>query len=312
MIGDEFEWYKDDQGRQAFREVEGTEKEWPCQLVLLAMGFLGPEKRGAIAELGLALDPRGNVKCDAEYMSSVEGVFAAGDLRRGQSLVVWAIHEGREAARAVDKYLMGVSYLPSVNAGDFACALKSGIQPSTRLEPGKDRVANLAIARRILMDTVVLPIRLRFRRGHSPCRVPSGSCAGNRGSRAWARYRCPLRHGRRIAPASVRRAGADCGGTASASGRWRNSSRRRPVSQPVERAASRQFVFRFRRPEYLRPMIRNGSASPRSWPRIVSSVAEKTSLGPRKIVAKSGGFARVDVAVIAGKVELRLAPSPSA
>ena len=64
--------------------------------------------------------PRGNVKCDANYQSSVDGVFAAGDLRRGQSLVVWAIHEGREAARAVDKYLMGVTHLPSVNAGDFA------------------------------------------------------------------------------------------------------------------------------------------------------------------------------------------------
>ncbi len=84
------------------------------------MGFLGPEKKGAIADLDLALDGRGNVKCDANYMSSVDGVFAAGDIRRGQSLVVWAIHEGREAARAVDKYLMGVSYLPSVNAGDFA------------------------------------------------------------------------------------------------------------------------------------------------------------------------------------------------
>src|SRR5258708_32859028 len=102
------EWYKDGQGRQAFREVEGTEKEWPCQLVLLAMGFLGPEKRGAIQELGLELDPRGNVKCDANYMTSVEGVFAAGDLRRGQSLVGWAISEGREAARAVDNRLMAV------------------------------------------------------------------------------------------------------------------------------------------------------------------------------------------------------------
>src|SRR6185312_12874039 len=114
------EWYFDANGRQTFREVEGTEKVWPCQLVLLAMGFLGPEKRGAIEELGLELDPRGNVKCNAEYMSSVEGVFAAGDLRRGQSLVVWAIHEGREAARSVDKYLMGVTHLPSAGAGDFA------------------------------------------------------------------------------------------------------------------------------------------------------------------------------------------------
>lgn len=114
------EWVKDDGGRLSPREVPGTEKVWPAQLVLLAMGFLGPEKRGAIEQLGLELDPRGNVKCNAEYMTSVPGVFAAGDIRRGQSLVVWAIHEGREAARAVDKFLMGVTHLPSVNAGDFA------------------------------------------------------------------------------------------------------------------------------------------------------------------------------------------------
>ena len=98
------EWVKDDQGRQTFKEVPGTEKIWPAQLVLLAMGFVGPERSGPIEQLGLALDPRGNVKCDERYMASVEGVFAAGDMRRGQSLVVWAIHEGREAARAVDKF----------------------------------------------------------------------------------------------------------------------------------------------------------------------------------------------------------------
>ena len=114
------EWTKDASGRQVFKEIPGTEKHWPCQLVLLAMGFVGPEKRGPIEQLGLELDPRGNVKCDDAYMTSVSGVFAAGDMRRGQSLVVWAIHEGREAARAVDKYLMGVTHLPSVNAGDFA------------------------------------------------------------------------------------------------------------------------------------------------------------------------------------------------
>ncbi|MEX2559680.1 MAG: glutamate synthase subunit beta [Pirellulales bacterium] len=114
------EWSQDGSGRQTFKEVPGTQQEWPCQLALLAMGFLGPEKKGTIEELGLALDPRGNVQCDEQYLSSVPGVFAAGDMRRGQSLVVWAIHEGREAARAVDRYLMGVSHLPSVNAGDFA------------------------------------------------------------------------------------------------------------------------------------------------------------------------------------------------
>ncbi len=114
------EWAKDDQGRHVFKEVEGTQEVWLCQLVLLAMGFVGPEKRGPISDLNLEMDPRGNVKTDGNYMTSLEGVFAAGDLRRGQSLVVWAIHEGREAARAVDKFLMGVSQLPSVNAGDFA------------------------------------------------------------------------------------------------------------------------------------------------------------------------------------------------
>ncbi|MBL9122973.1 MAG: glutamate synthase subunit beta [Planctomycetaceae bacterium] len=107
-------------GRQLLQEVPSTEKIWPCQLVLLAMGFLGPEKTGPVGAFGLELDPRGNIKCDANYMSTVEGIFAAGDARRGQSLVVWAIHEGREAARAVDKYLMGATHLPSVNAGDFA------------------------------------------------------------------------------------------------------------------------------------------------------------------------------------------------
>jgi glutamate synthase (NADPH/NADH) small chain len=120
LVTVEIEWDKDEQGRPHFREVPGTDRVWPCQLVLLAMGFVGPEKRGAIEQLGIELDGRGNVKCDAHYQTSVPGVFAAGDMRRGQSLVVWALHEGREAARAVDKHLMGTSHLPSVNAGDFA------------------------------------------------------------------------------------------------------------------------------------------------------------------------------------------------
>jgi glutamate synthase (NADPH/NADH) small chain len=114
------EWTRDETGRQSVRDVPGTEKVWPAQLVLLAMGFVGPERNGAIEQLGLELDARGNVKCDEQYMASVEGVFAAGDMRRGQSLVVWAIHEGREAARSIDRFLMGVTHLPSVNAGDFA------------------------------------------------------------------------------------------------------------------------------------------------------------------------------------------------
>jgi glutamate synthase (NADPH/NADH) small chain len=78
----------------------GSEFTLDCDLCLLAMGFVGPEKPGAIQQLGLELDPRGNVKVDEDYMSSVPGVFAAGDMRRGQSLVVWAISEGRQAARA--------------------------------------------------------------------------------------------------------------------------------------------------------------------------------------------------------------------
>jgi glutamate synthase (NADPH/NADH) small chain len=94
------------------KEIPGSEFELDCDLCLLAMGFVGPEKPGAIQQLGLELDPRGNVKVDDEYRTSVPGVFAAGDMRRGQSLVVWAISEGRQAARAVDQFLMGRSDLP--------------------------------------------------------------------------------------------------------------------------------------------------------------------------------------------------------
>ncbi|MFM8636019.1 MAG: glutamate synthase subunit beta [Planctomycetia bacterium] len=115
------EWYQDPStGQQKFKEVPGSEQEWPCQLALLAMGFVGPEKHGPIADLGLELDPRGNVKTGADYMTSLPGVFAAGDMRRGQSLVVWAIHEGREAARSVDLWLTGQTNLPSLSAGEFA------------------------------------------------------------------------------------------------------------------------------------------------------------------------------------------------
>jgi glutamate synthase (NADPH/NADH) small chain len=89
------------------REV-GPELEIPADLVLLAMGFVGPVQEGLVEDLGVALDPRGNVRADAKtFATSEPGVFAAGDCRRGQSLVVWAIWEGREAARAVDAYLVG-------------------------------------------------------------------------------------------------------------------------------------------------------------------------------------------------------------
>jgi glutamate synthase (NADPH/NADH) small chain len=94
-----------------FEPIPGTEFSLDADLVLLAMGFLGPVKSGMIEQLGVKLDPRGNVEADANYMTSVPGVFAAGDMRRGQSLVVWAIAEGRKAARGVDEYLMGESTL---------------------------------------------------------------------------------------------------------------------------------------------------------------------------------------------------------
>lgn len=96
-----------------FTEVEGTERVIPAQLVLFAMGFTGPETDGVVSQLGVALDERGNVKRDKNYMSSVPGVFVAGDCGRGQSLIVWAIAEGRGAAAGVDAYLQGSTTLPS-------------------------------------------------------------------------------------------------------------------------------------------------------------------------------------------------------
>jgi glutamate synthase (NADPH/NADH) small chain len=107
------EWVKDPDGRLGPREIPGTAKVYPASLVLLALGFVGPEKEGPVADLGVRLDDRGNVWTDEDKMTSVPGVFAAGDAARGQSLVVWAIHEGRRAARGVDRFLMhGESYLP--------------------------------------------------------------------------------------------------------------------------------------------------------------------------------------------------------
>jgi glutamate synthase (NADPH) small chain len=100
-------------GDQGFAEVEGTEREIPAQLVLLAMGFLGPQTKGVVEQLGVELDERSNIKRDKSFMTSVPGVFAAGDAGRGQSLIVWAIAEGRSAAAGVDAYLTtGVSELP--------------------------------------------------------------------------------------------------------------------------------------------------------------------------------------------------------
>jgi glutamate synthase (NADPH/NADH) small chain len=100
-------------GRLTFKPVAGTERTFAADLVLLAMGFLGPERKGPIAELGLKLTERGNVARDANWMTSTPGVFTCGDMQRGQSLIVWAIAEGRSAARGVDLYLMGRSDLPA-------------------------------------------------------------------------------------------------------------------------------------------------------------------------------------------------------
>jgi len=112
-------WERSADGRWIMHEVSGTEGRLEADLVLLAMGFVHPVHEGLIEELradGLALDPRGNVQSATDgpraYHTSVEGVFAAGDMRRGQSLVVWAIREGRQCARAVDEWLMGASDLP--------------------------------------------------------------------------------------------------------------------------------------------------------------------------------------------------------
>jgi glutamate synthase (NADPH/NADH) small chain len=105
-------WGPNAQGKMGFQEVAGTERILPCELALLAVGFTGAEKGGMIDELEIELDERGNIRTD-NYMTTREGIFSAGDIRRGQSLVVWAISEGREAARAVDIWLMGGSDLES-------------------------------------------------------------------------------------------------------------------------------------------------------------------------------------------------------
>ncbi len=109
----QLEWKLTDDGRPArFVEVAGTEEIIPCELALLAMGFVHPQHDGLVNDLGVELDERGNVKAtEKTYQTNVEKIFAAGDLRRGQSLVVWAISEGRECARKVDEFLMGSSLL---------------------------------------------------------------------------------------------------------------------------------------------------------------------------------------------------------
>ena len=106
----DIKWGVNEQGKMGLEEIAGSERVIPCELALLAIGFIGAEKGGMVEELKLDLDDRGNIKTQ-NYMTTQEGIFAAGDIRRGQSLVVWAISEGREAARAIDTWLMGSSTL---------------------------------------------------------------------------------------------------------------------------------------------------------------------------------------------------------
>ena len=123
MVGDEngnikelhtvnVEWVTPSNGGPPFKEIPGSEKVWKADLVLLAMGFLGPEDT-VLGQLGVERDARSNAKAiEGKYLTNVQGIFAAGDMRRGQSLVVWAINEGRGAARECDRYLMGETVLP--------------------------------------------------------------------------------------------------------------------------------------------------------------------------------------------------------
>jgi glutamate synthase (NADPH/NADH) small chain len=121
LRGHEVELTTGPDGRPSFRAVEGSEFELPCQLVLLAMGFLGAEPDGVVADLGLELDARGSVVADDRWATNVDNVFVCGDMTRGQSLIVWAIAEGRSAAAAVDRHLMGDTALPApIRPGQLA------------------------------------------------------------------------------------------------------------------------------------------------------------------------------------------------
>ena len=109
----DLEWKASEDGRPAqFQEIVGSERAIPCELALLAMGFVHPQHKGLLNDLGIELDDRGNVKAtEKSYQTNISKVFTAGDMRRGQSLVVWAISEGRECARKVDNFLVGHSVL---------------------------------------------------------------------------------------------------------------------------------------------------------------------------------------------------------
>jgi len=119
LITVDVEFVIDGRGNTQMREIKDSQRRWPADLVLLALGFAGPEPDTIVARLGLELDGHGNIRTDENYMSGTPGIFAAGDAHRGQSLIVWAISEGREAARCVDTYLMGHSELPTKGRGDL-------------------------------------------------------------------------------------------------------------------------------------------------------------------------------------------------
>jgi glutamate synthase (NADPH/NADH) small chain len=119
LITNDVKFVTNGRGHTEMQEITDTVREWPAELVLLAMGFNGPEPDTIVSKYDLKLKERGNIQTDHNYMSNVPGVFAAGDAKRGQSLIVWAISEGREAARCVDTYLMGTSMLPTKGGVDL-------------------------------------------------------------------------------------------------------------------------------------------------------------------------------------------------
>jgi glutamate synthase (NADPH/NADH) small chain len=115
LVVADIEWQPAQPGqRPTFTEVEGSERSIPCTKAFLAMGFLHPEPTGVLAQLDIALDDRGNVDC-TDFQTNQRGVFAAGDMRTGQSLIVRCINEGREASRAIDSYLMGNTNLEAID-----------------------------------------------------------------------------------------------------------------------------------------------------------------------------------------------------
>ncbi len=121
------EWYTDENGQKRLKEIPGSDMKLPCELVLLAMGFVAPEADQFIEKLGIELCTTRfgkAIKTDSKYMTTRPGFFSAGDARRAQSLVVWAISEGRESARCIDKWLMGQTYLHAKDSWGYSCQKK--------------------------------------------------------------------------------------------------------------------------------------------------------------------------------------------